>query len=663
MSGAGELTKASATAAGKPAVFLSYAREDQAPARQVIALLESAGLTVWWDELLEGGVNYLPATEQALETASCVVVLWSRISVDSYWVRDEAQSGRERDCLVPLSLDGSLPPLGFRQFQVIDVSRWNGDPASAEAGRIRRAVLARCGCADDPVSAPPPARAVEPGVVRHGFDRRTAIGLGVGAGVLAAGGAVAWLGGAFEGDSAASNSIAVMPFRNVSGDADGKVFSEGLSNEVRVVLARNPRLKVTAPASSATIADDSDQALALARKLGMANLLRGSVQRAGDAVRVAAELVGTEDAVVVWAQSFDRKLADVFAVQSDIAEKVALALVSQVAGDEAASRSVDAQRAVGGTKSVAAYDAYLRGHALYDVSSSEATDRAALAQFEAAIREDPEYASAHAMRATMLSALATHSSEVGAFGRLFGEAIAAANKAIELAPKLALGHTALGYALSNGRLDLRAARPHYARAGELAAGDAEMLRSIASFLAFDEQGTEAERIIKRVVELDPLNARAFRTAGNVAIAARDYGLTIRRSEQAIRLNPEIAIAWYTVGLARYLQGDFAGALAAMEREADGLFANLGRVIAKDKLGDAAGSDEEMRAMIVEYGDNALYQQAQAHAQRGETALALDRLDRAGKSLDPGMLLARTDPLLDPLRREASFSRLLSVVRA
>ena len=121
-------------AAQNPRLFLSYKRADIARARPIIARLEQAGFDVWWDGLIEGGDHYLPTTEAALEGADCVVVLWSNISVDSTWVRDEAQRGRERGRLVPVSLDGTMSPLGFRQLQLIDISSWNGKADAGDLG-------------------------------------------------------------------------------------------------------------------------------------------------------------------------------------------------------------------------------------------------------------------------------------------------------------------------------------------------------------------------------------------------------------------------------------------------------------------------------------------------------------------------------------------------
>src|SRR5215207_3028625 len=110
----------------QPTVFLSYAHDDRVKAQRLAAALGRLGYTVWWDALIEGGTLYTKSINEALDAADVVLVLWSKESIESNWVRDEAAQGRDRRRLVPLSLDGSEPPLGFRQFQIIDVSGWRG---------------------------------------------------------------------------------------------------------------------------------------------------------------------------------------------------------------------------------------------------------------------------------------------------------------------------------------------------------------------------------------------------------------------------------------------------------------------------------------------------------------------------------------------------------
>lgn len=646
--------------AQRASVFISYSRGDLDRSRRVIALLETAGFDVWWDGRLEGGENYLATTETALESADCVVVLWSQVSVASHWVRDEAQRGRERGCLVPLSLDGTMAPLGFRQFQLLDISSWSGDHAAEEAKRILAAVRTKAGlvalAGPEPLA---PANSVTelPGPARgFALTRRTALIGGVGfAGATAI--AIGWASGVFAPRAAGAVSMVVLPFSNLTGDVAQAWFSDGLSNELRAVLVRNPRLRVAAPTSSSAIAGEDE--FAIGRKLGVDHILRGSVQRDAARMRVSAELVEIDGGLVRWAESYDRAVNDVFTLQSEIAETVAGSLVAQVASSDEVRTSIQAQQAVGGTSAVTAYEAFLRGLALYDLGAGEQTDRAALVQFDAAIANDPDYAAAHAMRSTMLAAIANNAASDGAESRrLFSEAIAAAERSLALEKRLARGHLALGFALNNGRLKRAEAAPHYLAAQKLAPGDADVLRSAASFHAYGKDQALAARMIAQVLDLDPLNARAFRSAGYIALFARDFPQVVTRMERALTLNPSLASAQFAIAIARLMQGDAAGALTAAKAEQGEAYALTATAIAAHRLGDTAGSDTALAALTDAYGDSR-YQQAQIHAQRGERTKALALLGDAYQALDPGLLWAPNDPLLDPLRGETKFKDLLS----
>jgi TolB-like protein len=469
----------------------------------------------------------------------------------------------------------------------------------------------------------------------------------------------AWQFGLLGNPASAGISMVVLPFANETGEPAKQYFSDGLSRELRSVLARNPRLKVAAPTSSSVIKGEDD--FAIGRKLGVGHILRGSVQRDTARVRVSAELVEIKGGLVRWAETLDRALEDVFAVQSEIAASVAVSLVAQVAGDAEAQQAAAAQQEIGGTQSVAAYEAYLRGYALYEVAAGGDTDRASLVQFDAAIAADPDYAGAHAMRSTLLAAIANASDDADATRQLYVQSIAAAERAVAIEPKLARGHTAMGFALNNGQLKRAKAAEHYRAAEKLAAGDADVLRATATFYSYGKSNEQAlaKQMIDRVLELDPLNARAFLAAGYIALFARDYPLVIERMERALGINPSMASANFGIATARLLMGDAAAAQAAADKEPVPVFALTAKAIAAGRGSDAAAADKAFAALIAQYGDASLYQQAQILAQRGAADEALARLEGAYAARDPGLLWLPNDPLLDPLRAEPRFKDLLS----
>ncbi|MFY2762970.1 TIR domain-containing protein [Arenimonas sp. MALMAid1274] len=643
-------------------VFLSYSRADQARARQVADALGQAGLTVWWDSLIEGGASFAKSIETALLASDAVVVLWSATSVASDWVLDEAGHGRDLRKLVPVSIDGTLPPLGFRQYQSIALPAGSGPADPAAVAAVVRAVQSILRGEPAPARGDVPAPragAPLPAPAQAG-RRRVLIGGAAALALAAGGGVVAWRRGWFAGQAAPSGtSVAVLPFKNISGDAARAYFSDGLSEEVRATLARNLKLQVMAQSSSGQFRAREEDAVGIAGKLGVSYLLDGSVRWAGDTVRVAADLVDGRTGFSRWSQIFERRIDDVFAVQSEIANAVATALAAQVGPEGGAAPDPEAERAAsGGTRSVEAFDAYLRGQALYDLSADEASELAALAQFDAAIALDPRYAAAHAARARSLISIANVYGKVGQTAAMYDQAIVSAETAVSLAPQFAVAHSTLAFALFQGRLDARAARVPFERSNTLGAGEATVQARWAQYCARTGRHAEAAQAMQRALARDSLNPLIHRAAGSIEYAARRFEASLAPVRKALAMNPKMSRAHGALGDALVNLGSLDAARAEYDAEPIADFRLAGLAIVAQRLGRAKDARALFDQMVSELGDRVLYQQGQVLAQRGEREAALQALAAARAKGDSGLVYSRNDPFLDPLRDDARLAGLL-----
>ncbi len=631
-----------------PDVFLSYNRGNADFAQRLFDALSGAGLEVWWDAMLGGGDAFAQTTEDALETAGAVVVLWSAEAIQSHWVRDEATRGRDRGRLVPVSIDGTRPPLGFRQIQYLNLSGWTGDAADPRLAAVIKAIRGAATRQRDQAGFHAPLQSDQ--IVTN---RRGALLLGGGALAVVAGGIGVWQAGLFTGQPR-KNSVAVMPFRNLSGDPQQAYFSDGLSEELRATLSRNANLAVAGETSSNSFRDAGSTVRQIAKVLGVAFMLQGSVRRAGETVRITAQLVDGATGFETWSKSFDRKLADIIAVQSDIATLVADALAVNIAG----AGQTPVQRA-GGADSSAALDAFLRSKALYLSAATEAETRRALGELDKAIAIDPKFAAAHAYRSRVLTYITSAFSSGQAMKGAYAASIDSARTAVRLAPDMAEGYSALGFVLSNGQLDLKAAQEPYQRSFELGFGNADMLTAFADFAANVGRFDEGRKASARARELDPLNASVFRSAGYLEFSARKFDAAIPLLRAALSHNPKSSIANATLGDIALLSGDAAAAKTLYEKETSALSRLRGLATATMRLGDAAGAERYRADLVTRFGTNSYYQQVQILAQWQRPGDALDALEKAYELGDSGLVLMRYDPVLDPIRHDRRFVSVLT----
>lgn len=624
-------------------LFLSYAHSDETQARKIATALEEAGYTVWWDALIEGGAVYAKSIGSALETADAVIVMWSAKSVESHWVRDEAAQGRERHCLIPISLDGTRPPLGFGQIQVIKFRSWGGRRDSPQFEALERAIAQCSGAMLPPVK-----------VRRSRMSRRTALFAGGGAAVAIVGGGayLAFDRGLFGG-KADESSIAVLPFKNLSGDRSQDYFAEGLTEEIRAALIRLDAIRVMAAASSERAGEEDDDVQSIAKHLGVGYLLSGSVRKSGDLFRISTELTDGKTGFSLWSTTVDRRLNDIFALQAEIARLVAEALSIQIATDEPAP---------GGTENVEAYDHYLKGKSLFGLAKDEATDRQALAHFELAISADPKFALARAARSRTLASLAAADVEASELRPMYNEAVAEAKRAVDLAPNLAEAHLALGYALFAGRLDVKGAGPSYDKAFQLGRGNADIVLLYALFCSRAGRAEEAHAAIQRALALDPINARVHRAAGSIDYAARRYADALPPLNRALELNPKISNAHALAGFSLLQMGRLNDAKVEFEAEPSEFNRLTGLAIIEHLSGNRQAAEIAYAELLKAMGDAALYQQAEILAQWGRTDEAVAKLWKARRVGDSGLTYLATDPLLDPIRKHPEFINLLNELK-
>ena len=278
-------------------VFLSYARDDEARVRPLAQALEADGHSVWWDQHIAGGDQFAQAIEQALDSADAVVVVWTEASCRSAWVRDEAAAGRDSNRLVPICLDGCIPPLGFRQFQAIDLKGWNGRANAKALEPLKQAIAAKAGGASAARPAPKPSRTRLP----RWLDRPRAIATAAALLLLVAAALVVPRFGAFASSDSLTPKIALGDFAVVSPDLPPGM-ARAMQDEILAAFGAENAVAVIA-ASGASQPDAAPF------------VLDGSIRKDSDALRFTLNLKDSGSGTALWSRAFDRAAADPLATR------------------------------------------------------------------------------------------------------------------------------------------------------------------------------------------------------------------------------------------------------------------------------------------------------------------------------------------------------------
>lgn len=448
-------------------------------------------------------------------------------------------------------------------------------------------------------------------------------------------------------------SIAVLPFVDMSPDRDNEYFSDGLTEELLNSLAKIRDLKVAGRTSSFAYKGRDQDLRVIGEELGVAHLLEGSVRKAGNRLRITAQLVKAADGYHLWSETYDREQTDIFAIQTDIAEHVVEALQVKLLGED-----LNRMRA-GATGDFDAYNDYLRGIYLLNQGSREATVREAIATLESALARDPEFADAWIALGVAMSELIANG--WGSIDESWARLEAAAAQARRHAPQLAGGYMLDGMLLGYRDHRWTEAVAAMRRAVELEPGNATVLLAFALMirnLVFDE---EAVLAAQRAVQLEPSNLV------NQVFLGTSYILVNRCPEaeqvlrQVIERDPRFPRARYYLGLCRYLEGDYATALELFEAEPLAWMRATGRPLALYRLGRTEEADAAYAALVRDYSDTAAYQHAQIAAQRGDLDLAFERLEHAFRTQDAGVVGLLMDPLMRPLHDDPRYDAALERV--
>jgi adenylate cyclase len=550
-------------------VFVSYARSDKARVAPLVAAIEARGWSVWWDPEIDAGQQFDDQIEAELKAAKAVLVVWTPISVASRWVRGEAREAADRGTLVPVRFDGANLPMDVRAIHTTELDGWGDDPASPPCQALLRALgamISRSGPASATIA--PSASAASPSAptVRIG--------------------------------------ICVLPFANMSGDAEQEYFSDGISEDIITDLSKVSALAVASRNSAFMYKGKQVDVPKVARELKVSHVLEGSVRKAGGRVRITAQLVDGATNDSVWAERYDRDLNDIFALQDEISQAIVKALKLKLLPEE---KKAIQQR---GTTDLEAYNLLLMARQHYATGNEfdVRRDEAIIRLCRRATEIDPNYAHAWALMAVgqMLMRFAT-----GGQGE---DGLAAAELALTLDSNLAEAHAIKARILSeSGRHDAASAEIEIALA--LDPESFEVHRA-AAYLRFRQKRTKdailhfekAQSLMETDVSSGNMLMTCHTALGDSAAAQRQAHITVERAQKALAQDPsngaamgfccyalallgqaESAKGWMSRALLidpdnMNMRYNFACTLATQLKDADGAIALLGPLFEKISVG-------------------------------------------------------------------------------
>src|SRR5438876_1098091 len=455
-----------------------------------------------------------------------------------------------------------------------------------------------------------------------------------------------------------AKSIAVLPFENLSGNPENAYFTDGIQEEILMRLAKIADLKVVSRTSTVRYKRSPENLREIATQLGVANVLEGSVQRTADRVHVNVQLIKAASDTHVWAEAYDRKLTDIFAVESEIAKTIADSLQAKLTAPERNAIAVQP------TQNTEAHQLYLQGRYFWNRRTGENLKKA-LSYFQQAVEKDPNYALAYVGIADTYAVMPGYSA--GSPQDCLPRARTAAQRALELDDMLAEAHASLGFILFH-YFEFAASTKEFERAIELNPNYPTAHHWFArTDLLARGQFDRAIAEMKRAVELDPVSPLFHAELGGLYMMARRYEDAIAQLRDTVEMDPEFYWAHRFLGLALELKGATAEAIAEYQKafELSDDPTALAFVAHAEANTGRPNDARQILARLTEAAKTryvAAYAFAVIHLALGEKDQALDWLEKNARDhAAPYSNLVKVDPYLDPLRGDPRFEALVSAI--
>ena len=635
------------------AIFLSYASQDAVAAQRICEALRAAGLEVWFDrDELRGGDSWDRNIRKQIHDCSLFIPVVSNATqarLEGYFRREwRLAVERTHDMadgvpfLVPVVIDDledaeAAVPDSFRAIQWTRLP--GGAPSAAFIERIGR-LLSPEGRASasrelrgvSPAKAPPVEARPSSSRAKSGLAAVAALAA-IALGYFAVERLVlAKRTTATQAVAGGDASIAILPFDDLSQGKDQQYLSDGISEELRNLLGKVPHLRVIARASSAAFQNKGLSVTEVADKLHVANVLEGSVRKAGDRLRITVELTRASDSTALWTETYDRTLDDIFKLQDDIAASVVSKLKISLLGAAPTSRAIDPK----------AYQLILQAKFYTDQRTPEGRAQA-LELYKQGLAIAPGDAPGWDGLARVYSNQALYKERAAAEG--FELARDALNKALSSDPNYAPAYARLGRIASEYDGDLAAAARHFQKALALDPNNLQVIGNTEVFVLNIGRVDEAIAMDKYVTQRDPANPANHGSLGDDYRFAGRWDEAIESYRTTLALSPHYKFAHLHIAMVLLCgKKDAAAAYAEVQQESNDLARTQGLALALSAMGRKAESAAALKTLIDGHAKTAAYAIASVAAFRGDADQAFDWLDKAAASKDSDLVAVFQDPL-------------------